>query len=183
MNKIASNTESNKDGLALIWKSILAYAIWTSIRLTFTRLAVLVPVWDSINNFFATLYIQLAAWSLGLMGHPVLFNTRNIIVQGTQGIYVGNHCLGVSAGTIFVLIILLLKGPWKGKLIYSLFGLTIIFLVNWFRVVGLVLMLKYGSKAFFHFNHSYTYLALVYGVIFILIIYFQNTFRTRYFQA
>jgi len=179
MNKIASNTESNKDGLALIWKSILAYAIWTSIRLTFTRLAVLVPVWDSINNFFATLYIQLAAWSLGLMGHTVLFNTRNILVQGTQGIYVGNHCLGVSAGTIFVLIILLLKGPWKGKLIYSLFGLTIIFLVNWFRVVGLVLMLKYGSQAFFHFNHSYTYLALVYGVIFILIVYFERLFSEK----
>lgn len=182
MSKTATNKGTNKEGLALIWKSMLAYVLWTVIRLSFTHLAFLSPIWYSINDFFATLYIQLSSWSLGLMGHPVLFNTRNIIIQGTQGIYVGNHCLGISAGTIFVIIILLLKGPRKAKLVYSAFGLSVIFLVNWFRVVGLVFMLKYGSKAFFHFNHSYTYLALVYGIIFILIVYFQNTFSNRYFQ-
>lgn len=182
MNKTSTNTSSNKEGLALIWKSMLAYGIWTVVRLIFTRVAVLVPYWTIYNDFVASTYIKISAWTLNLLGHPVRYNTRNILIQGTEGLYVGNHCLGISAGTIFILIILLLNAPWKAKLSYGIIGLAVIFVVLWFRVVGLVFMLEYGSKAFFHFNHSYTYLVVVYGIIFTLIVYFQNTFSKRYFQ-
>ena len=160
---------------------MLAYGLWFVIRNAFTKITVLVPIWWRWNDAVASLYIKLSAWSLNLIGHPVRYNTRNIFIQGTEGLYVGNHCLGISAGFIFIFIILLLKGNWKAKLVYILFGLCVIFAVNWFRVIGLVFMLKYGSKAFFHFNHSYTYLVLVYGIIFVLIIYFQNIFSKRYF--
>ncbi len=173
---------SKLEGFSLIWKSMLAYGLWFVLRNAFTKIGFLIPLWNSYNDWIASWYVELSAWTLNLLGNPVRFNTRNLLIEGTSGMYVGNHCLGISAGFIFVFIILLLKGNWKVKLSYVSFGLLIIFFINWFRIVGLAFMLKYGSKAFFHFNHSYTYLVMVYGIIFLLIVYFQNTFSKRYFQ-
>lgn len=173
---------SRMEGFSLIWKSMLAYGLWFIIRNAFTKISLLIPFWNSFNDLIASWYVRLSAWTLGLLGHPVRYNTRNILIEGTSGLYAGNHCLGISAGFIFVFIILLLKGSWKAKASYIVFGLVVIFMINWFRVVGLAFMLKYGSKAFFHFNHSYTYLVMVYGIIFLMIIYFQNSFSKRYFQ-
>jgi exosortase/archaeosortase family protein len=173
---------SRLEGFSLIWKSMLAYGLWFILRNSFTKITFLIPFWNSFNDLIASWYIGLSAWTLGLMGHPTRFNTRNLLIEGTNGLYAGNHCLGISAGFIFVFIILLLKGTWKAKLSYISFGIVVIFLINWFRIVGLAFMLKYGSKAFFHFNHSYTYLVMVYGIIFLMIIYFLNSFSKRYFQ-
>ena len=176
----SDNTAHNKkEGLAIIWKSILAYGIWTALRLLFTKISVLTPTWEALNNFVASNYVSLSAKTLQFFGYDLAYNSRNILLDHQVEMYVGNHCLGISAMVIFLLIINFLSGRTKVKVLYSLFGLTVIFLVNWFRIVGLALMLKHGMPGFFHFNHSYTYLILVYGIIFFLIVTYDQRFSKR----
>lgn len=174
-----SSTNSKTEGFAIVWKSLLAYGIWFILRNMFTKIPALSVNWYKLNDFFAELYIKLSATSLELLGYSLRYNSRNLILNGSSEMYVGNHCLGLSASFIFVFIILLLKGRFKYKLLFSLFGLLIIFLVNWFRIFGLALMLMHGSKRFFEFNHSYTYLVLVYGIIFMMIIFYENKLSKR----
>lgn len=169
-----SKKASRMEGIAIIWKSMLAYGIWFVLRNALTRISFLSVYWYQVNDFFASLYVKLSAISLEAMGYGLRYNDRNVLLDGTPGLYVGNHCLGLSASFIFVFIIFFLKGKLLYKVLYSLFGLGVIFFINWFRVVGLALMLKHGTKAFFHFNHSYTYLIMVYGIIFALIIFYEN---------
>lgn len=171
--------DSRTEGIALIWKSLLAYVVWFLLRNALTKIEVLRGPWFKINDFFAATYVKLSALSLEAIGYVLKYNDRNILMEGTPGLYVGNHCLGLSASFIFVLIIFLLKGKALNKLFYAFFGLSVILFVNWFRIFGLALMLKHGSKAFFHFNHSYTYLVMVYGVIFSLIILYEKKISKR----
>ena len=182
MDKSDSKNNTKTEGFSLVWKSMLAYGIWFLIRNAMTKIEVFAPFWNNLNDQVASMYVSISAWTMALLNHPVRFNSRNILIEGSPGLYVGNHCLGISAMVIFILIILLLNGPWKGKFVYTFLGLFAIFVMNWSRVVGLAFMLKYGTKGFFHFNHTYTYLVMVYGIIFIMIVYFQNTFSKRYFQ-
>lgn len=179
MGEIKLKDDTKKDAIALVWKSMLAYGLWTVMRLAFTKTSVLNPMWRAINDFIASFYVAISAKTLQYLGYTIDYNDRNLLLGDNGDMYVGDHCLGISAMVIFLLIILFLKGKGKHKLWYSLLGLTVIFLVNWFRIVGLSLMLKFGSPGFFHFNHSYTYLVLVYGIIFLLITRYESKVSKR----
>lgn len=174
----ASTDESTpkREGFEIIWKSLLSYLIWFAIRNAFTKLSFLNPLWVKTNDALAAFYVSLSAKTLHVMGYSADFNARNILMGSNQEMYVGDHCLGIAAMSIFTLIIIFLKGPLKHKVWFILLGLSLIFLANWIRIVGLAFMLKIGSAAFFQFNHKYTYLVLVYGLIFFLIIWFEKKF-------
>jgi exosortase/archaeosortase family protein len=177
---IENQDKSKKlEALGLVWKPMLAYGLWFLVRNILNKVAFLEKNWLAFNDIIAHSYITISAKILQIFGMFLQYNDRNLILDGTEGIYVGNHCLGISAGFIFFFIIVLLKGRWKYKLPYLLFGLLVIYLLNLFRIIGLSLMLKWGSKAFFHFNHSYTYLIMIYGIIFLLIIGFEKRFSKR----
>ena len=165
---------TQNDGFAIVWKSILAYLIWFLIRNAFTKLSFLRPIWEKTNDLLAELYVSLSAKTLMLLGYELNYNSRNLLMGTNQEMYVGNHCLGIASTSIFLLIILLLNGNVKRKILFFFTGFFVIFLANWFRIVGLALMLKLSSPAFFQFNHKYTYLVLVYGIIFLMILLFDR---------
>lgn len=99
------------EGLIFIIKILLVYAVWTIIRKTFNNTDSLYPLWTSFNDYFAAKYIVASSWILeNWYGYDLLYNKRNILPKGSQGVYVGNHCLGISAKFIFAAIIISLKG-------------------------------------------------------------------------
>ncbi|MCB9255500.1 MAG: exosortase/archaeosortase family protein [Chitinophagales bacterium] len=164
------------EGVVFAAKSLGAYLLWIITRKAFMKISFLQPIWVKINDGLASIYVKLSAQVLEAMGYSLKLNSRNLFLSGTEGLYVGDHCLGLSATFIFAAIILMLKAKWTHKILYALAGIILIFAMNWFRVVGLALMLVHGSKAFFHFNHSYTYLVMVYGLIFAMIVFFEKRF-------
>lgn len=172
--------DDKSSGLWFIGKTIATYILWMLVRKSMKSVSFLYPIWVAINDWLAAIYIKLSVGILQpIMSETLKFNQRNIIIKNTEGLYVGDHCLGISAMFIFTVLIAILKGKPLHKIAYITFGLTVIFLINLFRIVGLALMLKNGSKAFFHFNHSYTYLVLVYGIIFLMIIFWEKRFANK----
>jgi exosortase/archaeosortase family protein len=165
------------EGLMFIIKILSVYLIWTIIRKTFNNTDTLFPYWTSFNDLFATRYIIVSSWILeNWFDYNLVFNKRNIIPINTAGIYVGNHCLGISAKFIFIAIILSLKGKWINKLWFIPLGIATIILVNIIRITLLAIQLTQGDILLFDLNHKYTFVIIVYLVIFAFIMVWEKYF-------
>lgn len=168
------------EGLVFIIKIISIYLLWTIVRLLFTNIAVLEPSWIAFNDFFAAKYVAVSSWILEhWFNYDLIYNKRNILPKGETGIYVGNHCIGISAKFIFILIISSLKGRWFDKVWFILLGVFIILSVNTLRIVLLAMQLTEGKHFLFDLNHRYTFVYIVYGIIFGLIMIWEKYFSHK----
>lgn len=165
------------EGLMFIIKIISIYIIWTIIRRSFTNIDALFPYWTSFNDIFATRYVAISSWVLeNWFDYNLIYNKRNIIPINSGGIYVGNHCLGISAKFIFIAVILSLKGKWLHKLWFIPLGILSIILVNISRIALLTIQHTEGNIYFFDLNHKYTFVIIVYLVIFAFIMVWEKYF-------
>ncbi|MGB0884814.1 MAG: hypothetical protein ACPGVH_04225 [Chitinophagales bacterium] len=172
LSKIKEN-----EGLLFIVKIITVYIVWTFIRETFNNVSFLEPIWWSFNDYFAAKYVAVSSWCLeNWFNYDLIYNKRNILPSGSLGVYVGNHCLGISAKFIFIGIILSLKGKWFHKIWFTILGLGIIVLINFARILMLAKQLTEGKHFLFDLNHKYIYVVFVYGVIFGLIMIWEKYF-------
>tara|TARA_B110000495_G_C22864310_1_gene503964 strand:+ start:360 stop:896 length:537 start_codon:yes stop_codon:yes gene_type:complete len=168
---------TENEGLMFIIKIISIYLIWTIIRRTFTNIDVLFPYWTVFNDVFAARYVAVSSWILeNWFDYNVIFNKRNIIPVNTGGIYVGNHCLGISAKFIFIGIILSLKGRLLHKLWFIPLGIATIVLINITRITLLTIQLTKGDILLFDLNHKYTFVIIIYLIIFGFIMVWEKYF-------
>lgn len=171
---------TENEGLFFIVKIMLVYLAWTIIRQSFVNIELLSPSWWAFNDFFAAQYVAASSWILeNWFGYDLIYNKRNILPKGSSGVYVGNHCLGISAKFIFSAIIISLTGKWIHKFFFILFGLTIIVFINFLRIVMLAKQLTEGEVYMFDLNHKYIYVLFVYGVIFGLIMIWEKYFAHK----
>lgn len=161
-------------GLWFIIKILTVYGVWVLVRNLFKKTG-LRPFWNSINDWMAEIYVNHSAYFLkNWLGYSLNTTPRNLLIEGTNGIYIGDHCLGISAIFIFIGIILVLEGRLIHKIWFSVAGVFAIYCMNLFRAITLGIMQKNEMDAFFHFNHSYTYLLLIYGLIFLIIMIWEK---------
>lgn len=166
----------NDPGIWFITKVLAVYGVWILVRSAFKKTLVLRPIWDSVNDWMAEIYVNHSAYFLkNWFKYSLSTTPRNVLIEGTNGIYIGDHCLGISAIFIFIGIIAVLDGRFIHKIWFIPSGVFAIYCMNLFRAVTLGIMQKNEMEAFFHFNHSYTYLLLIYGLIFLIIISWEKT--------
>jgi len=158
------------------------YAVWKGYKEIYYRNEFLSGIGSHINNYLSIAYIK----SLGFIAHAIgeiyyigelgKDNRLYYYIQlaGSDGIYIGWHCLAVPTMVVFTGSILLFRGSFQRKMLYILIGNVIIYLTNIFRLAGLMFMEKYSSGNFFRFNHSVTYLVLTYTIVFLLIIFYMR---------
>ncbi len=109
---------------------------------------------------------------LNLMGYEVdqvRLEDGNRIVnsQGEGLLRIAYICDGLELYVIFLIFLLAFPGPWKDKLWYVPMGFVVIYIFNQVRVVSLILT-QIHAPQYLHFNHKYTFVIIVYGVIFLL---------------
>lgn len=168
------------EGLFFIIKVISIYLIWTIIRTSFNNIAILEPFWISLNDFFAARYVAVSSWILeNWFNYDLMYNKRNILPKGNAGIYVGNHCIGISAKFIFIAVILSLKGRWFDKLWFISLGILTILSINTIRIVLLTMQHAEGKFMLFDLNHRYTFVLIVYAIIFGLIMIWEKYFAHK----
>ncbi len=83
------------------------------------------------------------------------------------GVWVGDNCNGFKLFSIFSIFILAFPGNIISKIWYIPVGLVIIHFANITRVMALLLINDY-NPAYLDFNHNYTFTIFVYGIIFLL---------------
>jgi exosortase family protein XrtF len=127
-----------------------------------------------INNliFFSSIILK-------LFGFPVIEQSfegmRTMGIDGTNGVWIGDSCDGISLFAVFLIIIACFPGPAKTKLWYIPAGMLIIHTFNVLRITALALIVYYSPSSL-DFNHTYTFQVLIYGIMFLLWIRWVNRY-------
>jgi len=164
-----------------VFKALAVYVVWKVLFFLFNREGTFLNnEWIAFTNWFAHKTIQPAAFVLqNVFGFDLTYNQRNIFIAGTTGMFVANHCLGVSVCVIFSGLILAYEGKWMLKLWYIPLGIFCIYLVNVARLVGLGIVQKNYSEYFFDLAHTRVYLLMSYGMFFLLLVLWMNHFSKK----
>lgn len=102
-------------------------------------------------------------------------SSRYIYIENQPVVLVADECNGFELMALYIGFILAFPGPWKWKAIFIPLGSAIIFMINVIREIILALNFKYFQESF-DFNHKYTYVFVVYFVIFIIWRFWMNRF-------
>jgi exosortase/archaeosortase family protein len=97
------------------------------------------------------------------------------IVEETKTMYFANKgfmainqsCSGLKQIMQFVLLLMLIRGPWKRKVWFIPLGVSFVHLTNLVRIIGLSVVLTINSE-YWKFSHDYIFRPLFYVVIFSL---------------
>ena len=89
-------------------------------------------------------------------------------IDGTGGLWMGDNCDSTELMALFTGFILAFPGSWIKKTWFIPLGVIIIFFSNVLRMVALSIIQKTSSQKWLDFNHTYTFTVIVYGIIFLL---------------
>ena len=129
--------------------------------------------WFWLKNTLGNSITTCAAYILQAANYTLFYEGRTLILQGTNGIYFADLCLGVAPMVIFTGFILSYGTNFKNKLWFIPLGIFLIFCINVVRVVALALI-QLHLPHYFQLAHSYLYVLITYGLIFILVMWWMN---------
>lgn len=163
-----------KDGthpLGFMARMALSYVLWKG----YVAITYLIPELNAARNAFNVWMGKLNVDFLGMVAKAVgeeQVRQEGIVIylEGTRGLAIEDHCLAIPATVIFSLLIVLFPGRLRQKAWFLPVGVLLVQASNLFRLTGLMFMQRYSSSAFYAFNHSYTYVFITYGLIFLLFV-------------
>jgi exosortase/archaeosortase family protein len=109
---------------------------------------------------------------------PVKSEGQKFIFANKDSIDILFPCTGVQPMLQFALLLFLYPGPWKHKAWYIPMGMVIIHLTNVFRITGLGIVMAYWPQHWYY-AHDYPFRIIVYIVIFILWVVWNDKFYHR----
>ncbi len=117
---------------------------------------------------------DLSSFVLTSMGYSLISESsdvfiRTIGIDGTNGLWIGDPCNGLTLFALFTGFVIAFPGPWKKKLWFIPLGLIAIHLLNVIRIIALAMIIYYfPNPEVLDFNHTYTFTLLVYSFVFLL---------------
>ncbi|WP_421874986.1 exosortase X [Marinoscillum sp.] len=138
------------------------------------------------NKWLTTKVVQSTKLGLNLLGFNTEYAYRNeyendtsrfISIDNQPVVLVADECNGLELIALFIGFILCFPGPLKFKAIMISIGSLMVFLINVFREIILALNYKFLQETF-DFNHKYTYVFIVYLLIFLLWRYWLNKYSS-----
>ncbi len=126
-----------------------------------------------------------SVWILNLTDHDYTlyvnpYGKCSILRDHVRIISVNHACNGQVLYPVFMSFVIVTRGPWLNKVAMILLGSIIIYLTNLLRVISLVFVRLHYPK-YLDFNHKYTFVLVVYVVIFTLWVYWINKFSKYQF--
>lgn len=119
--------------------------------------------------------LQTFGYSLISESHDVTIRTLGI--DGTNGIWIGDPCNGLTLFALFTGFVIAFPGPIKTKAWFIPVGLMAIHILNILRIIALALIIYYfPDPEVLEFNHTYTFTLIVYGFVFWLWYLWANRF-------
>jgi exosortase family protein XrtF len=125
-----------------------------------------------IDEKLISLIITNATFILKLFGLTVYQrledkNMQLIGIDGAHPIWIGSPCNALTLFMFFALFVIAFPGNVKKKLWFIPLGIVIIHFANVLRIICLA-AINYVAPQYIEFNHTYTFTLFVYGIIFLL---------------
>lgn len=111
--------------------------------------------------------VSVSAGILSFFGESVFLYDRVVGITGLNGIEIVDGCNGIAAIGLFLGFIIAYPGARIPRVIFSVFGILVIYIVNVARIVSLSYIQAYWPQVF-NFAHDYSTTAIFYIIIFIL---------------
>lgn len=127
-----------------------------------------------------TFYASITSAALNYFGADTFSEGIEIIYSVSNNhIRVEDHCLATPAMVVFAFSIVLFGGHWKNKLWFIPLGLFGIFIINLLRLMFVCYAFEHFSQKFYEINHSLIYVAITYGLIMAMIIWWMKRFDSN----
>lgn len=139
-------------GIFVIW--YIVYELW------------LLPKGD-LDKWLSLNIVAVSSGIVNVFGYDTWTMHRIIGIGENSGIQLVDGCTGISAIGLFLGFILAYPGEWQKRVSFSLLGIGVIYLVNIFRIVVLVITQEEWIE-FFDFTHDYSTTTIFYIVIFVM---------------
>lgn len=120
-----------------------------------------------LDEWLALNIVSVSSGITEIFGYETWSLNRVIGVGENAGIELVDGCTGISAIGLFLGFILAYPGNWKNRVSFSLLGIGVIYIVNIFRIVVLVITQEEWPE-FFDVMHDYSTTTIFYIVIFIM---------------
>lgn len=144
-----------------IFKVLMIYVAWY----------VVYELWLLPNGYIdEPLSHNIASVSAGILsffGEDVFVYQRILGIAGAGGIEIVDGCNGIAAIGLFIGFIYAYPGAWGPRVLFSIFGIAVIYLVNVSRIVVLAYTQLYWPQGF-DFTHEYSTTTIFYIAIFVL---------------
>lgn len=125
--------------------------------------------------------LGVCGWDVSIQDHSRKPNTM-IMRGGKEVISVYEGCNGINTAIIFIAFVVAF-GPVSKRMLWFLpLGLVIIHLVNLGRIGLLFYVVEYMPD-YLYFTHKYLFTAILYGVIFLLWVWWVKRFSFRHAAA
>lgn len=152
---------------------ILVYGLWKVFHhFAWIKGTALNSVWTAAMVKTGTVYAAITSFLLTPFVAATHAKGIDIYISSvsiTKVVWVQEHCLAIPAMVIFTATVALFKGKVKDKVWFIPLGLLGIVMINLMRLFFLSLAWLYLSPYFFKMHHSYIYVILTYGFIFLLL--------------
>ncbi|MEQ9265702.1 MAG: archaeosortase/exosortase family protein [Balneolaceae bacterium] len=120
-----------------------------------------------LDKWLALNIVSISSGVTNLFGYETWSINRIIGIEESPGLEIIDGCTGISAVGLFLGFILAYPGDWKNKLSFCAIGICVIYLVNIFRVVVLVITQEEWIE-FFDITHDYSTSSIFYIIIFLM---------------
>ena len=156
--------------IGLFWFVVITITIHILWRLWAYRLHYW-PIADEMSNagdYLAHIvFIQSKWFIINILGIDTTINGNIMYFSNDGHISVNSSCSGLKPIIQFVLLIILIPGPWKRKLWFIPMGVIIVHLTNLFRIIGLsIVTLNWPQH--WQFSHDWLFRPFFYVIIFLM---------------
>jgi exosortase/archaeosortase family protein len=130
---------------------------------------VIYPYWKEYVQWMGEKYAFVAGALLKSIEPGAQVKGIIIYTTPSSAVSIEEHCLAIPAMVIFSSAIIFFPGSWKQKLRFIPVGLLGIFIINIIRLFFLCEAWLRLTSVFYNIHHSYIYLVVTYGFIFLMI--------------
>ena len=161
--------EALTDVALFILITVLIHFVWRYWANTLNYMPITDFIADSQSWLSDVVFVQSIWFIQHVLSIPItIIEETNTMYFANKGyMAINQSCSGLKQMMQFVLLIMLIRGPWKRKWWFILLGILIVHLTNLFRVTGLSVVITTAPE-YWNFSHDNIFRPIFYVVIFSL---------------
>lgn len=120
--------------------------------------------WESWNYHMVRVIIEPSWWILKTMGYPAYEQQRSLWIANTNGITIGNYCIGIQLIYYYAILVIISPMIPLRKAIGVSGGIVITFFLNIIRATSLCLV-SLNFPQYIKYAHDHIFNVVVFGTL------------------
>ncbi len=165
--KLRGRFEKHQDNLLFFIKFALLFLLWKVFFFLTWRVPVMLDFYNNFSLDVIALLLDGTYWFMTFLGENMELDNQLRIVRivGTNGVTVGEPCIGFEVNAIFIALILSAQGRFIPKISFVIFGLAVLVFMNVSRIAALAYLVEINPWVW-EVNHKFIFSIVIYSVLF-----------------